>query len=94
MINLPFEGDEEPVLQKLRDYMEHHSVELSSKQTDRFNLAYKYLMIEKARGPVKFVDCLLKSPGAEDAEFSKRIKHLFETYKINQYSLNDWMAKR
>lgn len=94
MINLPFEGDEEPVLQRLRDYLDHNSVELSSKQTDRFNQAYKYLMIEKARGPVKFVDYLLKNPGTEEAVLRQKIKYLFERYKINQYSLNDWVAKK
>lgn len=51
-------------------------------------------MIEKAQGPVKFVDCHLKHTGTEEAQLLQRIKHLFKAHGISQFSFQDWVTKR
>ena len=46
-INFPFEGDEEEVLNKMRDYATNNIPLFTLEQLDQISLAHKYLMIEK-----------------------------------------------
>ena len=77
LISFHFEGDEEVILQKVRDYAKHNSALLSPLEKDRFDRAYKFLMIEKAKGKVKFVDCPVKQSLGERSNFKEKLTELF-----------------
>jgi hypothetical protein len=65
LINFTFEGEENRILEKLRNFAKANERVLSSKQADRFVRAHQYLMIDRADGPIKFKDFKLNSPKCE-----------------------------
>jgi len=57
---------------------------------DRFNMSYKYLMVDKLTGPIKFVNFELHQDNIDKSHMTNKMKYLLETNQIKIMNIKDW----
>jgi hypothetical protein len=60
----------------LRNYAAESRLVFNTHDIDRFNLSYKYLMVDKLTGPIKFVNFELLTDNLDKSHSANKLRYL------------------